>query len=117
MEWRRIASGLFAAKPVDIEGPARVVVGLSSIVALMKEGSDEQFIVLTNVAGGSGVSTIIQRAKAIVSTIGGANSHIVVVARDHGTPCIVGAEGLDLQSVPSGAHMRLRRNGDVEIFQ
>jgi len=103
MSWKTIASGTFASIPTEVEGPARVVAGLKEIVAFMKEPVGEPTIILTNVAGGSAVSTIIKRAKAIISTIGGPNSHIVVVARDYRVPCIVGATGLDLASMAAGA--------------
>lgn len=115
MSWSKIASGLFASLPSDVEGPVRVVVGMQAIVDLMRDTSSEPGIIVTNVAGGSAVSTIIQRAKAVVSTIGGPNSHVVVVARDHQKPCIVGATQLDLAMLKTGVRIRLRSNGDIEI--
>jgi phosphohistidine swiveling domain-containing protein len=81
----------------------------------MREEYSDPSIIVTNIAGGSAVATMIQRAKAIVSTVGGPNSHIVVVARDHGIPCIVGASELDLSALAEGAKVRLRTNGDIEI--
>lgn len=116
MSWTKLTSGLFASHPTDIEGRIRKVIGLQQIVALMREPESEPAIVVTNVAGGSAVSTIIRRAKAIVSTIGGPNSHIVVVARDYSMPCIVGAESLNLDELPDGSRVRLCSNGDVEIW-
>lgn len=115
MTWRPVASGLFASHPGEVEGPIRVVAGLQEIVALMREPPGEPSIIVTNVAGGSAVSTIIRRAKAIVSTIGGPNSHIVVVARDYSMPCIVGASELDLASLTNGTRMRMRPDGTVEL--
>jgi phosphohistidine swiveling domain-containing protein len=115
MSWSKIASGLFASKPSNVEGTVRVVVGLQAIVDLMRDADPEPRIIVTNVAGGSAISTIIQRAQAIVSTIGGPNSHVVVVARDYQTPCIVGASQLDLSVLTTGVKMRLRSNGDIEI--
>ena len=116
MSWQRVASGIFASHPVEIEGPVRVVAGLKEIVGLMKEEQSEPKIIVTNVAGGSAVSTIIRRAKAIVSTIGGPNSHIVVVARDYNLPCIVGAADLDLDVIANGTPMRMREDGSIEIM-
>lgn len=115
MSWNQVASGIFASKPQDIEGPVRVVVGLQQIVALMKEPIGEPSIIVTDVAGGSAVSTIIKRAKAIVSTIGGPNSHIVVVARDYEVPCIVGAERLAIGDLKNGDQMRLRADGTIYL--
>jgi phosphohistidine swiveling domain-containing protein len=116
MSWQSIASGTFASIPSVVEGPARVVAGLKEIVAFMREPESEPAIILTNVAGGSAVSTIIKRAKAIISTIGGPNSHIVVVARDYRVPCIVGAAGLDLAALAGGARLRLCADGTVQIW-
>jgi phosphohistidine swiveling domain-containing protein len=115
MSWSKIASGLFASKPGNLEGAIRVITGLQSIVDLVRDQSADPGIIVTNLAAGSAVSTIIQHAKAIVSTIGGPNSHIVVVARDHGIPCIVGASELDLSGLANGVIVRLRSNGHIEM--
>ena len=116
MIWKNLASGTFASIPSDVEGSARVVAGIKEIVALMREPEGEPAIILTNVAGGSAVSTIIKRAKGIISTIGGPNSHIVVVARDYGVPCIVGAAGLDLAALARGARLRMCADGRIQIW-
>lgn len=113
MSWNQVATGIFASQPGEIEAPLRVVVGLQQIVALMKEPIGLPCIIVTDVAGGSAVSTIIKRAKAIVSTIGGPNSHIVVVARDYQLPCIVGAADLPIESLRNGQRMLMRVDGSV----
>lgn len=115
MSWIPVARGLFASHPSEVEGLVRVVAGLKEIVALMKEPPGDPCIIVTNVAGGSAVSTIIKRAKAIVSTIGGPNSHIVVVARDYNVPCIVGAADLDLARLVPGSRLRMHADGVVEL--
>lgn len=115
MSWREVAKGLFASQPGEVEGAVRVVVGLQQIVALMKEPVGEPSIIVTDVAGGSAVSTIIKRAKAIVSTIGGPNSHIVVVARDYQLPCIVGATDLPIDSIANGDRMLMRSDGSIHL--
>lgn len=115
MSWETVATGVFASHPAEVEGPARVVAGLKEIVAFMKEAEAERTIIVTNVAGGSAVSTIIRRAKAIVSTIGGPNSHIVIVARDYQVPCIVGATGLQLSTLAAGSRLRLLTDGSVQL--
>jgi pyruvate,orthophosphate dikinase len=89
--------------------------GVRDIVALMKDKDAESSIVVTTVAGGTAVSTIIKRTKAVVSTIGGPNSHIVVVARDFGVPCIVGAREIDITVLPDGAQLRLSVDGTISI--
>lgn len=116
MSWIETASGLYASCPSDVEGPVRVVVGLEAIVSLMREPMDEPAIIVTNVAGGSAVSTIIRRAKAIVSTIGGPNSHIVVVARDYNLPCIVGASQLDLDALKNGTRLQMCADGRIKMW-
>jgi len=115
MAWKEIASGQFASEPRELEGPVRIVCGLDQIVAFMKEPIGEPSIIITNVAGGSAVSTIIKRAMGIVSTIGGPLSHIVVVAKDYGVPCIVGASELPISDLRNGDRMRLYPNGRIEI--
>ena len=117
MSWVEVASGLYASQPSEVEGPIRIVVGLPAIVALMREPEGDPAIIVTNVAGGSAVSTIIRRAKAIVSTIGGPNSHIVVVARDYNMPCIVAASALDLATLVNGSKMRMHAGGSIDIWR
>jgi phosphoenolpyruvate-protein kinase (PTS system EI component) len=113
--WTQIASGLFASAPADVEGPVRIINGLDDIKALMKDAEADACVAVTEMAGGSAVSTIIKRTKAIVSTIGGPHSHIVVVARDYGVPCIVGAAELDLGSLVNGTQIRLGADGSVSV--
>ena len=115
MSWVKVASGLFASCPQEVEAPIRVVKGVKDIVGLMKGGSDEQHIAVTTVAGGSAVSTIIKHTKAVVTTIGGPQSHIVVVSRDFGVPCIVDASTLDVDALANGSTMRLTEEGDIYV--
>jgi phosphoenolpyruvate-protein kinase (PTS system EI component) len=115
MAWEKVASGLFASCPQDVEAPLRVVDGLEDIVALMKDKDAEQCIAVTTVAGGSAVSTIIKRTKAVVTTIGGPQSHIVVVSRDYGVPCVVAAGDLDVGALTNGTAMRLTESGEVHL--
>lgn len=117
MSWEVVASGLFASCPTEVEGPVRVVAGIKDIIALMRESAGDPAIIVTNVAGGSAVSTIIKRAKAIISTIGGPNSHIVVVARDYQVPCIVGASGMNLAGLAEGTPVRLHANGQIDLWR
>ena len=117
MSWEVLASGLFASCPAEVEGAVRVVRGIKDIVALMRESEGDPAIIVTNVAGGSAVSTIIKRAKAIISTIGGPNSHIVVVARDYQVPCIVGASGINLAELAEGGVMRLHASGQIDLWR
>lgn len=115
ISWTPIGKGDFASCPREVEGPLRVVSGVKDIVALMKDKDAETSIVVTTVAGGTAVSTIIKRTMAVVSTIGGPNSHIVVVARDFGVPCIVAAREIDISVLPAGARLRLDLDGTVSI--
>jgi phosphoenolpyruvate-protein kinase (PTS system EI component) len=117
MSWRTLATGLFASFPTDLEGSVRVVSGVQEIVALMREPDSGQSVIITNVAGGSAVSTIIRRARAIISTIGGPNSHIVIVARDYNVPCIVGAKNPELLAVRNGTQLRLSKDGTIQIWE
>jgi phosphoenolpyruvate-protein kinase (PTS system EI component) len=115
MEWKLLGSGLFASCASDIEAPLRIVNGLDDIKRLMRDKGADQCIAVTEMSGGSAVSTVIKRTKAIVSTIGGPNSHIVVVARDYSVPCIVSATGIDLATLVDGTPMRLGADGSVSI--
>lgn len=117
MTWVTIGSGLFASNPSNVEAPLRVINGIQDIVKLMREDDAEDCIAVTDVAGGSAVSTIIRHTRAIVSTIGGPNSHIVVVARDYNVPCIVGAAGIELGQLENGTPLRLSPEGDLSLWQ
>jgi phosphoenolpyruvate-protein kinase (PTS system EI component) len=118
MGWEVIGSGMFASNASDVEAPLRVIKGVQDIVALMKEDDGgEGCIALTNFAGGSAVSTIIRHTRAIVSTIGGPNSHIVVVARDYNVPCVVGAGEIELDALEDGSRLRLSAGGEVSVWR
>jgi phosphoenolpyruvate-protein kinase (PTS system EI component) len=116
MAWKPLASGLFASHPQEVEAPVRVIDGLEAILALMQDEEAQQCVAVTDAAGGSTVSTIIRHVRAIVSTIGGPNSHLVVVARDYNVPCVVGAGELDLGSLSDGTRMRIETSGAVSVW-
>jgi phosphohistidine swiveling domain-containing protein len=119
MTWSKLASGLYASKPSNVEGPVRVIIGLQAIINFvnhfMREKNLDPCIVVTNVSGGPGISTIIPRARAIISTVGGPDSHIVVVARDYNIPCIVGASEIDATALSDGVRIRMKTTGHIEI--
>ena len=86
----RVGQGLvayFGAKPV--EGIVREVRTLQDIIALDGENIKGS-VILVRKAGVTGLIPILSRIGAVICTTGGVGSHLAIIAREFGIPCIMG---------------------------
>ncbi len=79
----------FGKQPV--EGVVKEVDTLDDIVALA-EGEVDGKVLLVRKAGVTGLIPILPELKAIICTTGGIGSHLAILTREFGIPCIVGVK-------------------------
>jgi rifampicin phosphotransferase len=58
---------------------------------------------------------VFDRAGGLISEVGGSLSHLAVLAREHGTPCIFGCSGA-MQFLHNGQLVCLRDTGEIELL-
>ncbi|WP_431950923.1 PEP-utilizing enzyme [Nocardia lijiangensis] len=81
--------------------PRGVSGGSASGIAVRPEEDvpDEEFIIVCEAADAD-VVPLLRFASGVVSRRGSAMSHLAILCREYGIPCVVGA---DIDSIPSGA--------------
>ncbi|MCL4435803.1 MAG: PEP-utilizing enzyme [Thaumarchaeota archaeon] len=93
----------FGKQPV--EGVVKEVETLEDIVALT-EGEVDGKVLLVKKAGVTGLIPILPTIKAIICTTGGVGSHLAILTREFGIPCVVGVK-LDPGMTYDGRRIRI----------
>lgn len=107
---------LVAAGTVASEGTATgtltPVRSVAEVLALMKEDLSEA-ILLTEHASVTSVVPILPRVRGVVCEGGGVTSHIAIVSRQFGLPCIVAADLAVPAEDAGGKRVELQADGRV----
>jgi phosphohistidine swiveling domain-containing protein len=82
-----------------VEGTLRRADDVQQVFGLMKRDDLSEVILLTATASATAVVPLLAKVRGVVCRSGGLTSHLAIVSREFGLPCIVGAEIED----PEGA--------------
>jgi len=93
-------------------GALRVVENVPDVLALMKEDLSG-VVIFTREASATAVAPLFPKIRGIVCTLGGATSHLAIVAREFDLACIMGSQ-IDLDGELDGCVIQF--NADGEIF-
>jgi signal transduction protein with GAF and PtsI domain len=93
-----------------LEGVVREVVQPSDVLDLLAD-LPPGVIVLMHTAGATTLSPLFGDIAGIVCTTGTEGSHVAILSRDFGIPCIVGAS-LDDADL-NGARIRMEQSGEI----
>ncbi len=72
-------------------GVLRSVQSIQDVLELMQKDLSET-IVFTTSASATTLTPIFPKIKGIICTAGGPTSHLAIVAREFGLPCVMGSE-------------------------
>ena len=99
MGLKRIGEGVVASRGGGkLEGR---VFPVRDVGELLLRGSElDGAVLLVREAGVAGLATVLGKVSGVICTSGGVSSHIAILAREFGIPCIVAAR-ID-GSVPEG---------------
>lgn len=70
-------------------------------------------IILIHTAGASMLAPLFSDLTGIICTTGGLGSHVAILSREFGVPCVVSAE---LHAGVAGRQVRLQPSGDIELL-
>ena len=87
---------------------------IPQVLALMKRPDLEEVILLTESAAATAVVPLLAKVRGIVCRSGGMTSHLAIVSREFGLPCIVGAEIADPESA-DGQRVVLGEDGSIRL--
>ena len=94
------------------QGTLRVVESIPEVLQLMKEDLSE-VVVFSREASATAVTPLFPKIKCVVGTLGGATSHLAIVAREFNLACIMGSN-IDFDGELDGRTVNF--NSDGEIF-
>ena len=88
----------------NIEGIARYVRSAAQVIALMEQGVPDGSIAVIDDSGGTLTAPILDRFAGLVCAGGTVRSHLGILAREHGIPCLMNAR---LAGIADGDRVRL----------
>jgi phosphohistidine swiveling domain-containing protein len=96
------------------QGVLRGADELEQVLELMKRSDLDEVILLTQSAAATAVIPLLAKVRGIVCTSGGMTSHLAIVSREFGLPCIVGAELEDLAAA-DGKRVEFGEDGSIRL--
>lgn len=88
----------------DIEGVARYVRSAAQVIALMEQGVPDGSIAIIDDSGGTLTAPILDRFAGLVCAGGTVRSHLGILAREHGIPCLMNVR---IAGIADGDRVRL----------
>lgn len=79
-------------KKDDVSGTARYISTTETVMEMVMDGVPDDTIAIIDDAGGTLTAPIIEDFKAIVCLGGTVRSHLAILAREYGIPCLMNAE-------------------------
>jgi phosphohistidine swiveling domain-containing protein len=97
----------------ETEGVLRAANNTDQVFALMRHERLDEVILLTDSASATAVVPLLAKVRGVVCRSGGMTSHLAIVSREFGIPCLMGAE-LPTDDDLEGARVRIGEDGNVE---
>jgi phosphohistidine swiveling domain-containing protein len=76
----------------DLEGIAREISTLERVMEMLTEGVPPDTIAIIDDSGGSLTAPIMQGFKGMICLAGTVRSHLAILSREYGIPCLMAAE-------------------------
>ncbi|GAA4387374.1 PEP-utilizing enzyme [Tsukamurella soli] len=110
--WTTAGSGDFVSGTEPVEGTV-VEISTTEDVLPLFDDCPSDLIVLLHTSGGTILSPLFSDIKGVISTVGGKGSHVAILSREFGIPCVMGTElsGEGLH----GRHVRIETDGSVQV--
>ncbi len=92
-------------------GTLRVIESIPDVLRLMQEDLGE-VVVFTREAFATAVTPLFPKTKGVMCTLGGATSHLAIVAREFDLACVMGST-IDYEGEPDGCHVNFNQEGEI----
>lgn len=96
----------------DVTGTARQANTVEDVLELLDDPDLAEVVLVTNSASATAVMPLLPEIRGVVCSAGGPTSHMAMVARDFGLPCIMGATSIDPADL-DGQRIQLTKDGQV----
>ena len=111
--WTVAGKGEYVSGSEPVIGTVVEIKTTEDVLALF-DGAPDDMIVLLHTSGGTILSPLFDDLKAVISTVGSKGSHVAILSREFGIPCVMGAalgEGVDIK----GKSVRIDTDGTLHI--
>lgn len=110
--WQSAGKGQSVSGDTPVTGTVVQVRTTEDVLALLEDAPDDM-VVLMHTSGGTILSPLFADIRGVLCTVGSKGSHVAILSREFGVPCIVAAE----LSVPdlAGRTVRLQPNGEIHV--
>lgn len=98
----------------DVEGVARYVRSAAQVIALMEQGVPDGSIAIIDDSGGTLTAPILDRFAGLVCAGGTVRSHLGILAREYGIPCVMNVR---LAGIQDGDRVRLETSAPARTTE
>jgi phosphohistidine swiveling domain-containing protein len=95
-------------------GVGRTANEVAQVFALLKDPALAQTILLVESPAATAVVPLLAKVTGILCGGGGMTSHLAIVAREFGLPCVMAAEVGDLAAL-DGASLTISATGEIAV--
>jgi phosphohistidine swiveling domain-containing protein len=106
-----LATGTVASQGT-VDGVLTPAMSVAEVLELMKEDVSEAILWVEH-ASVTSVVPILPRVRGVVCEGGGLTSHIAIVSRQFGLPCVVAAEFSQTPAEAGGKRVEIRADGSI----
>lgn len=110
--WQLAGKGEPVSGDTAVTGTVAEIRTTEDVLALLEEAS-EDLVILMHTSGGTILSPLFADIKGIICTTGSKGSHVAILSREFGVPCVMGAELTE--SDLAGRIVRLQPDGEIRI--
>ena len=93
----------------DVEGVVRYIRSPAQVMQYINEGVPENTIAVIDDSGGTLTAPILEHFKGVICAGGSTRSHLGILTREYGVPCLMNAKITDL---PQSSRVRLECSAD-----
>jgi phosphoenolpyruvate-protein kinase (PTS system EI component) len=112
---KKVAEGISCSSKVEIEGEIAYIKIIEDVIELFDKAEGKICIVAD--AGITTLGPILSELCATICTTGGAGSHLAIISREFGLPCIMSAKfSIPDLSVLQGKKAKIAHNGQDKGF-
>lgn len=109
--WTKAGSGQSVSGGDSITGTVVEIKTTEDVLPLFDE-CPEDLIVLLHTSGGTILSPLFSDINGVISTAGSSGSHVAILSREFGIPCVMGA---GLTEELNGRRVRVDPDGTVHV--
>ena len=106
-----VAKGL-PVSGTGCRGVVRRATEIADVFALLKEPDLSETILLTESATATAIVPLLPKVLGLICTSGGVTSHLAIVSREFGLPCVMAA-AVDDVSALDGARVSVAEDGTI----